>query len=79
MNPFRVRAYRNAARTVRDFSESLETLAAEGAASLTKIDGIGDDLAKKIVVLVETGELPQLNELLTQVPASVTGSAEPTP
>lgn len=70
-NQFRVRAYRNAARTVRDYSESLETLAAEGAASLTKIDGIGDDLAKKIVVLVETGELPQLNELLSQVPASV--------
>ena len=70
-NQFRVRAYRNAARTARDYPESLETLAAEGAARLTDIDGIGDDLAKKIVVLVETGELSQLNELLKQVPNSV--------
>lgn len=70
-NQFRVRAYRNAARTARDHSESLESLAAEGTSRLTQIDGIGDDLAKKIVVLVESGELPQLNELLKQVPSSV--------
>src|SRR4029079_5521268 len=70
-NPFRVRAYRNSARTIRDYPESLSTLAAEGKEELMKIDGIGADLAAKIVTLVETGELPFLNELKAQIPPSL--------
>lgn len=70
-NPFRVRAYRNAARTVTDLAESISALAEQGAAALTKLPGIGDDLAKKIVTIVETGSLPQLEELRTKVPAGV--------
>lgn len=70
-NPFRVRAYRNGARTVRDYHEPLANLAAEGKARLTQIDGIGDDLAAKIVTLVSTGSLPMLEELKAQVPDSV--------
>src|SRR5258706_5085908 len=56
-NPFRVRAYRNSARTIRDYPESLAALAAEGKARLMKIEGIGPDPAAKILTLVETGEL----------------------
>ncbi|HZL88607.1 MAG TPA: DNA polymerase/3'-5' exonuclease PolX [Pirellulaceae bacterium] len=70
-NPFRVRAYRNSARTIRDYPEPLENLVAEGSKRLTQIEGIGDDLAKKIVTLVGTGELPQLVELKSQIPESV--------
>lgn len=70
-NPFRVRAYRNAARTIRDYAESIAALAADESRSLTDIAGIGKDLAEKIATLVETGELPQLNELRSQVPETV--------
>lgn len=70
-NPFRVRAYRNGARTVRDHSESLATIVETDEKRLTAIHGIGKDLAEKIVALVRTGELPMLKELQAQVPATV--------
>jgi len=70
-NAFRVRAYRNAARTIEDLSESVSALAAEGVKSLTDLPGIGKDLAAKIINLVETGEIPQLVELREQVPSGV--------
>ena len=70
-NPFRVRAYRNSARTIRDYSESLAAIVEERPEALTEIDGIGDDLAKKIIVLVNTSHLPMLEELKNQVPESV--------
>ena len=70
-NPFRVRAYRNAARTLKDLGEPLATIAADPARKLTDIAGIGDDLAEKIGVLLATGSLPQLEELRAQTPASV--------
>jgi DNA polymerase (family 10) len=70
-NPFRVRAYRNAARTLKDLGEPLATIAADPARKLTDIQGIGDDLADKIGVLLATGSLPQLEELRAQTPASV--------
>jgi DNA polymerase (family X) len=70
-NPFRVRAYRNSARTIHDYSESLAALVEERPAALTEIKGIGKDLAEKIVTLVETGELPFLLELQKKIPESV--------
>ncbi|MFC6980193.1 hypothetical protein [Microbulbifer taiwanensis] len=45
-NPFRVRAYRNAARTVRGYPRSMSDLLDDGA-DLTELPDIGDDLAKK--------------------------------
>ncbi len=70
-NAFRVRAYRNASRTIGDLPESIATLADESAKALTEIDGIGKDLAEKIVTLIETGAIPQLDELREQVPTGV--------
>ncbi|TWT36433.1 DNA polymerase/3'-5' exonuclease PolX [Posidoniimonas corsicana] len=69
-NPFRVRAYRNGARKLKDLPQPLSQLVADGA-DLTDIDGIGKDLAEKIATLVRTGSLPMLAELEQQVPASV--------
>lgn len=70
-NPFRVRAYRNAARMVGDLSESLSAILSDPERSLTELPGIGEDLAKKIVVICETHTLPQLEELRQQVPRGV--------
>jgi len=52
-NPFRVRAYRNAARVVRDFPRPLQE-EVRRAADLTEIPGIGEDLAEKIAAIVTT-------------------------
>jgi DNA polymerase (family 10) len=68
-NQFRVRAYRNAARTISELSEPCAAIIGQERA-LTTIDGVGKDLAAKIVTLVATGDLPQLQELRAQVPAS---------
>jgi DNA polymerase (family 10) len=70
-NPFRVRAYRNAARTIRDLPESLAEIAADSERKLTDLEGIGKDLAEKIATLLDTGSLPMLDELLQEVPESV--------
>ncbi|REJ72021.1 MAG: DNA polymerase/3'-5' exonuclease PolX [Planctomycetota bacterium] len=70
-NPFRIRAYRNAARTIEDLPASVESLAAEGREALMELPGIGEDLAKKIIVIVETGRLPQLDELQEKIPSGV--------
>jgi DNA polymerase (family 10) len=70
-NPFRVRAYRNAARLLHDLAEPVTAILADTQRKLSDLPGIGRDLADKIAELVETGELPQLNELLAAVPPSV--------
>ena len=70
-NPFRVRAYRNAARTIRDFPEPLTDLVRAGTKDLTDIAGIGDDLAEKITAIVTTGELPLQKELARKLPAGL--------
>jgi len=70
-NPFRVRAYRNGARTIRDLPERLSAIVEDEERNLTDLDGIGKDLADKITTLITTGELSQLTELLEQIPATV--------
>ncbi|APZ94444.1 DNA polymerase/3'-5' exonuclease PolX [Fuerstiella marisgermanici] len=69
-NPFRVRAYRSAARKISSTAESFSSLVEEGA-DLTQYSGIGKDLAKQIEEFVTTGQHAQLVELKTQVPPGV--------
>lgn len=70
-NPFRVRAYRNGARAIRDLPESVATIVADNWQRLLEIDGVGKAVAEKAATLVRTGQLPQLNELLAEIPESV--------
>ena len=70
-NPFRVRAYRNGARTIRELHESLQSIVDDPEQELTDIDGIGKDLAGKCVELLETGALSMLDELLADTPRTV--------
>src|SRR6184192_1320341 len=67
-NPFRVRAYRNAARTIRDFPEPIAELVRSRTKDLTEIPGIGADLADKITAIVTTGELPLRKQLAAKLP-----------
>jgi len=61
-NEFRVRAYRNAARTLGQLSKNVDEMVREGE-DLTRLEGIGEDLAGKIEEIVNTGTLEQLEEL----------------
>jgi DNA polymerase (family 10) len=70
-NPFRVRAYRNAARAIGDLSESVAGIVADSNRSLSDIEGIGKDLAEKAATLVRTGSLPMLDDLRREIPPSV--------
>src|SRR5207253_3849216 len=63
-NFFRVRAYRNAARTIRDYPVQLQEL---GVDRLREVPGIGADLASKIASLMTTGELDIHKELSQKV------------
>jgi DNA polymerase (family 10) len=69
-NAFRIRAYRNAARTIRNHSESIAALATEHPEKLTEMPGIGKAVAEKCATLATTGKLPQLQELLEEIPES---------
>jgi len=70
-NPFRVRAYRNAARTIDSLPRPVAELVAEGA-DLKELPGIGEDLSAYITELVRTGRLKLLQQLERRMPASLT-------
>jgi DNA polymerase (family 10) len=53
-NSFRVRAYRDAARTIATLSENVADMVEEGK-DLTELAGIGEDLAGKIEEIVREG------------------------
>jgi len=67
-NPFKVRAYRNAARTVADHADPIAELVSGGEFDLTDLPGIGGGIAKEITALVETGTLPQRQQLVATIP-----------
>ncbi len=69
-NPFKIRAYRYAARTIRDLGEELYRSLAEGIDLMT-IPGIGKEIAAKIAVMVDTGRLPALDAAKAELPASL--------
>ncbi len=70
-NPFRVRAYRQAARTVEACPESLAERHGDPARPLTDLPGIGDDLAGKIGQLLDTGRIDLLEQLRAELPPTV--------
>src|SRR5580692_9880304 len=65
-NPFKTRAYANAARTLETLTEPLDKLVAEER--LGEIKGIGDALQKKITELVTTGKLAYYEDLKASTP-----------
>lgn len=70
-NPFRVRAYRNAARQLQTLAEDASGMLARGE-DLTRLPGIGKDLAAKIREIVETGRCRALEQLRRDLPPTLT-------
>ena len=71
-NPFKIRAYRRAARTIESLTQDLKGIAERGGVSeLKKIPGVGDAIAKKILEIAETGDCKKHIELKQEVPSGV--------
>jgi len=70
-NPFRIRAYRNAARILGDLPQEARVLVEKGD-NLTRLPGIGSDLAGKISEIVTTGHCSLLDRLRRELPPAVT-------
>src|SRR5947208_13335916 len=68
-NPFKIRAYVNAARAIETFGGNISDLQDEEA--LGKIPGIGKSIAVKIKELAATGSLKYLQELRADFPAAI--------
>jgi DNA polymerase (family X) len=65
-NPFKVRAYQNAARTIDALEQDLQELVASGG--IEKVPGLGKALLEKVVTLVETGRLKFYDDLKASIP-----------
>lgn len=70
-NPFRVRAYRQAARVLADLETPIEDLAQQGLEALEGVPGIGPELAAKIQEYLQSAKIAAHEELARQVPAGV--------
>ena len=68
-NPFKIRAYTNAARAIETFGGNVSNFQDEEA--VAKIPGIGKSIALKIKELAETGSLKYLEELSAQFPGGI--------
>ena len=67
-NPFKIRAYRNAAETV---AHETADIAGMPATERLRLPGIGRDIAAKIGELVDTGSIRYHQELLEQFPPTI--------
>lgn len=71
-NPFRIRAYRNAVRTVLSLPRSLESMV-EADEDLTQLQGVGSEMDRHIRELLQTGQLSTLNEVTQRIPRTLAG------
>ncbi len=69
-NPFRIRAYRNAVRTVEGLTRPLRAMVDAGE-ELTTLPGIGKDIAGRIEELIATGRLEMLDKLDAELPRTL--------
>ncbi|MFH1454311.1 MAG: DNA polymerase/3'-5' exonuclease PolX [Armatimonadota bacterium] len=65
-NPFKIRAYSNAGRTIENLSQDMSKI--ESVPELRKIQGIGESIAEKILEINKTGGCSYLEELKKDIP-----------
>ncbi|HYG36954.1 MAG TPA: DNA polymerase/3'-5' exonuclease PolX [Clostridia bacterium] len=73
-NPFKTRAYSNAARALETMSEPLEKVIAENR--LGEIRGVGESIQQKVIELVNTGKMPFYEELKASTPPGLVAMLE---
>jgi DNA polymerase (family 10) len=69
VDQFRVNSYRNAARSIRDATQSVASLVREGRA--TELKGVGKTLDEKLRALLETGDIPAAIKLREKIPVGL--------
>ena len=68
-NPYRVQAYRRAARVLRDLDRDVEEiLRTEGPVGLERIPGIGERMTAKIIEYLREGKMSRYEEVMAKVP-----------
>lgn len=65
---YKPRAYRRAAENVLEYPVAIEEVAEDGEEAMTKIEGVGDAIAGKIVEYLSTGRIDELDELREEYP-----------
>src|SRR5919198_1491581 len=63
---YRVLAYRNAAKAIREANASVEELTQAGR--VTELAGVGKTIAEKLEILFDTGEIPAAQKLKARYP-----------
>src|SRR4051794_37298113 len=66
---YRVLAYRNAAKAIRESGVSVAELARQG--KVDKLAGVGKTIAEKIDALLETGSIPSADKLKARIPSGL--------
>jgi DNA polymerase (family 10) len=69
-NPFRIRAYREAARSISNLSKNIADLI-DQEFDLKKLPHIGEDLSQKIITIIKTGEFPALKKIQKHYPLAL--------
>ncbi len=69
-NPFRIRAYRNAVNTVESLTRPIQTMVDAGE-DLTRLPGVGKDIAGHIEELLRTGRITRMEEVAAEFPLSL--------
>jgi DNA polymerase (family X) len=66
---YRVGAYRNAAKAIREAGVSVEEMAKQGR--VVELSGVGKTIAEKIDALLETGSIPAAEKLKARIPSGL--------
>lgn len=69
-NPFKIRAYENAAREIRNMASSLSQMVKDKI-DISKLPTIGEHIALKIIEIVHTGKLSKLEKLKKSFPSHI--------
>jgi DNA polymerase (family X) len=67
-NPFKIKSYAAASFSIDKLTEELSSIPRE---KIISIKGIGPSIGKQIIEILDTGELPQLHEIIGKTPSGV--------
>jgi DNA polymerase (family 10) len=67
-NPFKIKSYSSASFSIDKLTEELSTIPRE---KIMSVKGIGPSIGKQIIEILDTGELPQLHEIIGKTPPGV--------
>jgi DNA polymerase (family 10) len=67
-NPFKIKSYAAASFSIDKLTEELSAIPRE---KIMSIKGIGPSIGKQIIEILDTGELPQLHEIIAKTPSGV--------